>query len=145
MESNSEKKPWINVQNWYKKSSKKDKSDNFSYRKVGSAITKSLAIEKSNFHSKPKMNSLFGSINNICVCCMCVRVFKHIIVCDQVSCRLYSLLLGFTTILHQVFHKHKFLILNFTIRRFGSTFYQNWEVMYHCSEITIYKQRHDFQ
>ena len=46
MESNTEKKPWTNLQNSYKYWSKEIKNDNFCYRKVGSAITKWGAIEK---------------------------------------------------------------------------------------------------
>ena len=49
MESNTEKKPWTNLQNSYKNLSKKIKSDNFCYRKVGRAITKwGSNREKSN-------------------------------------------------------------------------------------------------
>ena len=40
MESNTEKKPWTNLQNSYKNLSKEIKSDNFCYRQVGRAITK---------------------------------------------------------------------------------------------------------
>ena len=47
MGSNTEKKTWINLQNSYKNLSKEIKSDNFCYRKVGRAITKWGAIEKS--------------------------------------------------------------------------------------------------
>ena len=47
MGSNTEKKPWINIQNLYKNGSKEMNSDNFCYRKVGRAITKLGAIEKS--------------------------------------------------------------------------------------------------
>ena len=47
MESNTEKKPWTNLQNLYKNLSKEIKSNNFCYRKVGRAITKGEAIEKS--------------------------------------------------------------------------------------------------
>ena len=137
MESNSEKKPWINVQNWYKKSSKEDKSDNFNYRKVGSAITKSLSIEKSNFIVNQKLIRFFGaSIIFLSAVSVCPSIQTHNCVRSSVmsALLLYSLLLGFTTILEQVFHKHKFLILNFTIRRFGSTFHKNWEVMYFCKK-----------
>ena len=48
MGSNTEKKPWTNLQNSYKNLSKEIKSDNFCYRKVGRAITKWGAIEKSS-------------------------------------------------------------------------------------------------
>ena len=48
MGSNTEKKPWTNLQNLYKKWSKEIKSDNFCYCKVGRAITKGEAIEKSS-------------------------------------------------------------------------------------------------
>ena len=47
MGSNTEKKPWTNLQNLYKKWSKGIKSDNFCCHKVGRAITKSETIEKS--------------------------------------------------------------------------------------------------
>ena len=46
MGSNTEKKPWTNLQNVYKTLSKEVKSDNFCYRKVGRALTKWGAIEK---------------------------------------------------------------------------------------------------
>ena len=45
MGSNTEKKPWTNLQNLYKNLSKGIKSDNVA-RKVGRAITKGGAIEK---------------------------------------------------------------------------------------------------
>ena len=41
------KKPWTKLQNTYKNWSKEIKSDNFCCRKVGRAITKWIAIEKS--------------------------------------------------------------------------------------------------
>ena len=44
MESNTEKKPWTNLQNSYKNWSKEIKSDNFCYRKVGKVITLQGAI-----------------------------------------------------------------------------------------------------
>ena len=44
MESNTEKKPWTNLQNLYKNWSKGIKNDNF----VGRAITKWGAIEKNS-------------------------------------------------------------------------------------------------
>ena len=47
MGSNTAKKPWTNLHNSYKNWSKEIKSDNFCYRKVGRAITKWGAIEKS--------------------------------------------------------------------------------------------------
>ena len=47
MGSNTEKKPRTNLQNSYKNLSKEIKSDNFGYRKVGRAITKRGAKEKS--------------------------------------------------------------------------------------------------
>ena len=47
MGSNTEKKPWTNLQNSSKNWSKEIKSDNFCYCKVGRAITKWGAIEKS--------------------------------------------------------------------------------------------------
>ena len=47
MGSNTEKKPRTNLQNAYKNLGKEIKSDNFCYRKVGRAITKWEAIEKS--------------------------------------------------------------------------------------------------
>ena len=49
MGSNTEKKPWTNLQNLYKNLSKEIKSDNFCYRKGGRAITKWRAIEKKLF------------------------------------------------------------------------------------------------
>ena len=39
MGSNTEKKPWTNLQKSFKNLSKEIKSDNFYYRKVGRAIT----------------------------------------------------------------------------------------------------------
>ena len=60
MESNTEKKPWNNLQNSYKNWSKEIKSDNFCYRKVGRAITKWGAIlEKLPFLKGNKNNSEF--------------------------------------------------------------------------------------
>ena len=47
MGSNTEKKPWTNLQPSYKNLSKEIKSDNFFYCKVGRAITKLGAMEKS--------------------------------------------------------------------------------------------------
>ena len=47
MGSNTEKKPWTNLQNSYKNWNKEVKSDKFCYRKVGRAITKWGAVEKS--------------------------------------------------------------------------------------------------
>ena len=47
MVSNTEKKPWTNLQSSYKNLRKEIKSDNFCYRKVGRAITKWGAQEKS--------------------------------------------------------------------------------------------------
>ena len=47
MGSNTEKKPWTNLQNLHKNLSKDIKSENFCYRKVERAITKWGAIEKS--------------------------------------------------------------------------------------------------
>ena len=49
MGSNTENKPWTNLQNSYKNLSKDIKSDNFCYRKVGRAITKCGAIEKNQY------------------------------------------------------------------------------------------------
>ena len=46
MRSNTEKKPWTNLQNLHKNLSKGIKSDNFAIAKVGRAITKGGAIEK---------------------------------------------------------------------------------------------------
>ena len=48
MGSNTEKKPWTNLQKSRKNLSKEIKSDNFCYRKVGRAITKGGAIEESS-------------------------------------------------------------------------------------------------
>ena len=48
MGSNTEKKPWANLQNSSKNWSKKIKSDNFCYHKVGREITRLGAIEKSS-------------------------------------------------------------------------------------------------
>ena len=42
MGSNTEKKPWTNLQNSYKNLSKDIKSDNFCYLKVGRAILEKL-------------------------------------------------------------------------------------------------------
>ena len=47
MGSNTEKKQWTNQQNSYKNWSKENKSKNIGYCKVGRAITKWGAIEKS--------------------------------------------------------------------------------------------------
>ena len=72
MGSNTEKKPWTNLQNLYKNWSKEIKSDNFCYCKVGRAITQWGAIEKSpillsqksTFNMAPKFNSYFDGTNN---------------------------------------------------------------------------------
>ena len=79
MGSNTEKKPWNNLQNSSKKLSKEIKSDNFCYRKVG-AITKWGAIEKSpillsqywkNYHflRVTKIISHFAGSNNFFADC----------------------------------------------------------------------------
>ena len=52
MGSNTEKKPWNKLQNSHKNRSKEIKSDNFCYRKVGRAITKWEALEKSPIFEK---------------------------------------------------------------------------------------------
>ena len=73
MGSNTEKKPWTNIQSLYKNWSKGIKSDNFCYQR---AITKWGAIEKSqillsqywkNYHFEmvPKIISHFDGKNNI--------------------------------------------------------------------------------
>ena len=80
-ESNTEKKNKTNLQNRYKKLSKEIKSIFFSFHKVGRAITKWGAIEKSpilllQYHKKyhfnivPKINSHFGGANNIFANCI---------------------------------------------------------------------------
>ena len=87
MGSNTEKKPWTNLQNSYKNWSKVIKSDNFCYRKVGRAITKWGAIEKSpillsqywkNYHFQRVTNiiSYFGVSNNIFADCKCTIITK---------------------------------------------------------------------
>ena len=48
MGSNTENKPWTNLKNSYTIWSKEIKSDNFCYHKVGNAIIKGGAIEKSS-------------------------------------------------------------------------------------------------
>ena len=75
MGSNTEKKPWTNLQNSYKNWSLEIKSDNFCYRKVGRAITLQGAIEKSpillsQYWKNKWLNSnitisYFGGSNNI--------------------------------------------------------------------------------
>ena len=76
MGSNTEKKPWTNLQNSYKYWSKEIKSNSFCYRKVRRAITKWGSIEKSpilrsqywkNYHflKGNKINSHFDGSNNI--------------------------------------------------------------------------------
>ena len=62
MRSNTEKKPRINLQNFYKNRSKENKSDNFCNRKVGRAITKWGAIEK-NYSNIGKLLLLKGTKN----------------------------------------------------------------------------------
>ena len=59
MGSNTEKKPWTNLQNLYKNLNKEIKSDNFYNRKVGRAITKWGAIKKS-----PKLNNHNLNLSN---------------------------------------------------------------------------------
>ena len=81
MGSNTEKKPWTNLQNSSKNWSKRIKSDNFCYRKVGRAITKWGAIKKSpillsqywkiyDFLRVAKIISHFDGSNNIFVDCI---------------------------------------------------------------------------
>ena len=79
MGSNTEKKPWTNLQNSYKNLSKEIKSDNFWYHKVGREITKWGAIEKSpillsQYWKNEWLNgniiiSYFGGSNNIFADC----------------------------------------------------------------------------
>ena len=80
MGSNTEKKPWTNLQNLYKNLSKEIKSDNFCYHKVGRAITIWGAIEEGpillsqywkNYHFQrvTKIISHFESSNNIFADC----------------------------------------------------------------------------
>ena len=66
MGSNTEKKPWTNLQNSYKNWCKEIKSDNFCHRKVGRAITKLWAIFKGK-----KIISHFDGSNNIFTDCTC--------------------------------------------------------------------------
>ena len=81
MGSNTEKKSWTNLQNLYKNWSKEIKSDNFCYRKVGRAITKWGAKEKSPILPRnigiinilkgyPKIISHFNGSNNIFADCI---------------------------------------------------------------------------
>ena len=76
MGSNTEKKPWTNLQNLHKNWSKELKSGNFCYHEVGRARTKWGAIEKSQillskywknyqFWRVPKIISPFDHSNNI--------------------------------------------------------------------------------
>ena len=58
MESNTEKKPWTNLQTYSKNLSIEIKSDNFCHRKVGIAFKYREAIEKS-----PILLSQFEIIN----------------------------------------------------------------------------------
>ena len=88
MGSNTEKKPWTNLQNSYRNWSKEIKSDNFCYRIVGIAITKWGAIEKSpillsqywkNYHFEwlKKTISHFDGSNNIFA--DCTHIFSSIV------------------------------------------------------------------
>ena len=72
MGSNTEKKQWTNLQHSYKNLSKEIKSNNFCYRKVGTAITKWGAIEISPlpFLKGKKIISYFDGSNNIFVDCI---------------------------------------------------------------------------
>ena len=80
MGSNTEEKPRNNLQNLYKNLSKEIKSDNFCYSKVGKAITKWGAVEKSlillsqhwkncHFEKVTKISSHFDGSNNIFADC----------------------------------------------------------------------------
>ena len=60
MGSNTEKKPWTNLQKSYKNWSKEIKSDNFCYQKVGKITI---------FKGKQKIISHFDGSNNIFVDC----------------------------------------------------------------------------
>ena len=81
MGSNLEKKPWTNLQNSYKNWRKEIKSDNFCYHKVGRAITKWGAKEKSpillsqywknGWLDVTIVISYFGGSNNIFADYMC--------------------------------------------------------------------------
>ena len=81
MGSNTEKKPWTNLQISYKNWSKEIKSDNFFYRKVGRTITKWGVIEKSPILEKlpflklTKFMSHFDGSNNIFVDCIYLSVY----------------------------------------------------------------------
>ena len=72
MGSNTEKKPWTNIQNSYKIWSKEIKSNNFRYLKVVRAITKWAAIEKSQILLSQYwiFFSHFDGSNNILVDCI---------------------------------------------------------------------------
>ena len=81
---NTEKKPWTNLQNQYKKWNKDIKSNNFYYHKVERAITKCEAIKKSPILlSKYWKNwqldstiiiSYFGCTNNIFTDCIWIII-----------------------------------------------------------------------
>ena len=64
MGSNSEKKPWTNLENTYKIWSKEIKDDNFCYCKVERTITKLGAIEKSPIAILEKLIFFKGNKNN---------------------------------------------------------------------------------
>ena len=58
MGSNTEKKPWTNLQNSYKNWNKEIKSENFCHRKGERAITKWGAIEKNSNIAIAKLEKL---------------------------------------------------------------------------------------
>ena len=84
MGSNSEKKPWTNLQNSNTNLSKEIKINNFCYRKVGRAITKWGEIEESpillsqywknyHFYRVKKIISHFDGSNNIFADCIILK------------------------------------------------------------------------
>ena len=111
MGSNTEKKPWTNLQNSFKNLSKEIKSVNFCYRKVGRVITKWGAIEKSPillsqywkqyyFKRVTKIISHFDGSNNIFADCsdlittILTNAYKHVNFSGCFSSRAYSIFRG---------------------------------------------------
>ena len=88
MGSNTENKPWTNLQNTYNNWSKENKSDNFCYLKVGRAITKWGAIFKCN-----KNYFAFDSSNNIFVNCSSSPNWSIIVVRPFIQNWKYNLVL----------------------------------------------------
>ena len=134
MGSNTEKKPWTNLQNSYKNLRKEIKSDNFCYRKVGRVITKWEAIEKSpillsdywkNFHFQRVtiIISHFDGSNNIFADCMFNKIIDSNSLCSFLQ-------LGLSFALYALGVKHMFSFLTSSVSHL-------WRYFFYCSTYHI--------